>query len=98
MRNSWWHTRTHRFLSNSDASAVPISDLDEGQRGVVHQLHGGRTFVNRLTALGVSIGVEVTVIQNRQRGPLIVKVRGTRIALGRLEASRILVEVRPHER
>jgi ferrous iron transport protein A len=72
---------------------MPLIDLAADTIGAVHRLRGGGAFASRLAALGVSIGVEVTVLRNDRRGPLVVMVRGTRIALGRGEASRVLVEV-----
>ena len=58
---------------------------------VLH-LYGGRDLVTRLAALGLTPGVEVRMIQNFGRGPLIVLVRGTRLALGRREAGRVHVQ------
>jgi len=70
-----------------------LSDLPVGTRGVVRQLYGGRGLIGRMVALGFAGGAEVTVIQNYGRGPVIVAVRDTRVALGRGEAARIRVEV-----
>ena len=42
--------------------------------------------------MGFTPGARLRVIQNRGRGPLIVAVRDTRVALGRGEAEKILVE------
>jgi Fe2+ transport system protein FeoA len=43
--------------------------------------------------MGFTPGVEVTMIQNYTHGPLIVALRDTRLALGRGEAEKILVEI-----
>jgi ferrous iron transport protein A len=69
-----------------------LSDLDTGTRAVVRQLRGGREFAGRLATLGFTIGAELTVIQNYGRGPITVLIRSTRIALGRGEASKVLVD------
>ena len=37
----------------------------------------------RLEALGMTIGSEITVLNSKSDGVLIVKIRGTRFALGR---------------
>jgi ferrous iron transport protein A len=42
--------------------------------------------------MGVTPGAEVTVIQNYRRGPMLIEVRDTRVALGRGEALKIEVE------
>ncbi len=46
----------------------------------------------RLVSLGFTPGAEVSMSQNYGRGPLIVTVRGTHVALGRVEAAKIFVE------
>jgi ferrous iron transport protein A len=60
--------------------------------GYVVTLSGGRSFVGRLAALGFVPGAHLTMVQNYGRGPLIVELRQTRIALGRGEAKRIVVQ------
>jgi len=99
MRDDRRHTRHRHFLSDGegDTLSLALSELDEGQCGIVCHLRGGRRFVSRMAALGFTIGAEVTIIQNRHRGPLVVMVRATRVALGRGEARRVKVEIPPHE-
>jgi ferrous iron transport protein A len=77
----------------NDSLLKPLSDLEIGERGVVRQLRGGREFTSRVTALGFTIGIEVTVLQNYGRGPIIVAVRDTRVALGWGEALKVQVSV-----
>lgn len=79
-------------LGPSQPSQIPLSSLKSGERGVVHQLHGGEGFAVRVTVLGFTVGAEVTMIQNYGRGPVIVAVRDTQVALGRGEALKVLVE------
>ncbi|MEJ2596752.1 MAG: FeoA family protein [Anaerolineales bacterium] len=69
-----------------------LSEAPAGRRLLVRQLCGGKAFVSRMTALGFTEGVEVQVIQNYGRGPLITLVRGVRVALGRGEALKVLIE------
>jgi ferrous iron transport protein A len=54
-------------------------------------MQGGHHFLSRLASLGFTPGADLRVIQNYGRGPLIVNLRDTRVALGRGEASKILV-------
>jgi ferrous iron transport protein A len=70
---------------------MPLTALAAGSESSVVALRGGRTFVARLATLGFTPGVPVLMVQNYGRGPLIVRVRDTRIALGRGEAARVLV-------
>ena len=46
---------------------------------------------NRLEALGMTRGTSIAVLNSKNRGVLIVKVRGTRFALGRNITKNILV-------
>jgi ferrous iron transport protein A len=71
----------------------PISDLAAGVRAIVRLLRGGEEFSHRMVALGFTPGVEVMVVHNYGRGPVLVTVRGTRVALGWGEALKVLVEV-----
>jgi ferrous iron transport protein A len=83
-------TDTDKAIQNEKMKAV--SDLPAGGRGVVRLLRGGEDFTHRMVALGFTPGVEVTVVQNYGRGPILVAVRDTHIALGRGEALKVLVE------
>ena len=69
----------------------PLNSLESGAVGVVQDLNGGRGFVSRAVALGFTPGTEVAMVQNFRRGPLIVVVRDTHVALGRGEAEKIQV-------
>jgi ferrous iron transport protein A len=73
---------------------IPLSAVAPGEVGVVCQLAGGRGFMSRLAAMGFTLGAEVTMVQNFGRGPVIVLVRDTRVALGRGEAIKVLVSRR----
>lgn len=78
---------------DSDTGSVPLSVLAPHQYGDVFALRGGHEFVSRLAALGFIPGAPIKVVQNFGVGPLIVRIRDTRIALGREEAHK--VRVRP---
>jgi ferrous iron transport protein A len=70
---------------------VSLNSLGTGEVGVVQELKGSRAFVSRVAALGFTPGIEVVMLQNFRRAPLIVVVRETHIALGRGEARKIKV-------
>lgn len=71
---------------------IPLAGLLSGERAVLFQLNMSKSTVNRLLSLGFTPGVEISMMQNYGRGPLVVNVRGARVALGRGEASDILVK------
>lgn len=54
---------------------------------------GGRRTLRRLLDLGITKGCSFLVIQGSATGPVLVQVRGTRVALGQGLASKILVEI-----
>ena len=68
-----------------------IGDLPAGATCIVHSLTGGRAFCSRMANLGFTTGANVKVRQNYGRGPIVVALRGTLVALGRAEAARVLV-------
>ncbi len=71
--------------------AFPLASLAPNEVGIVQYLAGGRGLTSRLAPLGFTPGARVSMVQNFGRGPIIVMIRGTRIALGRGEAQKILV-------
>jgi ferrous iron transport protein A len=71
---------------------VALDTLSAGTRAVVRELRGGTELAHRLAALGLTEGAAFVVLQNPRRGPLLVLVRDTRIAIGRGEAAKILAE------
>jgi Fe2+ transport system protein FeoA len=70
---------------------VPLNHLRSGEGGIVQSLTGGRGLLGRMAALGFTPGVRLTMMQNFGHGPIIVRVRDTRVALGRGEAGKVLV-------
>jgi Fe2+ transport system protein FeoA len=81
-----------------DSGVVRVSTLGAGDRAVLYDILAGHGMVGRLSALGFTPGVELTMVQNFGHGPVIVGVRGTRIALGRGEADKIRVRMVGDER
>jgi ferrous iron transport protein A len=83
----------HHFLHHvRDQVTNTLLDLNPGERATFLGIQTGQSFWSRLIAMGFTPGVEVQMMQNYRRGPLLVAVRGTFVALGRGEASRMMVE------
>ncbi len=70
----------------------PLAQLETGDSAALVEMMGGRGVIGRLTSLGFTPGVEIKMMQNSGKGPLIVSLRGARVALGRHEAQKILVQ------
>ena len=54
------------------------------------RIDAGRRLKHRLTELGLTPGVKVTIVQNNG-GPILISVRDSRIAIGREMANKIQV-------
>ncbi len=70
-------------------SAIGLDELPTGGEAEVESVNGAGSVMSRLAALGFVPGSRVSMVQNRGRGPLIVSVIHTRVALGRSEAGSI---------
>ncbi len=69
--------------------------LNEGEKGKNYLVTGvlaEKKVARRLEALGVNERTPFTVLNKKGSGSLIIKVRGTRLALGRQIAEGITVE------
>ena len=71
------------------------SDSDDDCRFRHSRREKGRGFMRRLLDLGITRGCTFTVVQSGGHGPVLIEVRGTRIALGHHMACRILVREVP---
>jgi ferrous iron transport protein A len=71
---------------------TPLSDIASGRKVHLAVVDTGLAVGRRLMAMGMLPDVELEVIKNGHPGPFIIRVRGTRIALGRGVAHRIMVK------
>jgi Fe2+ transport system protein FeoA len=71
--------------------SLPLSMITQGERVRLLKINAGEVLSNRLTALGLTPGVELTIVQDAG-GPLLLSVRDSRLALGRGMANKIMVE------
>ena len=65
---------------------IGLDEFPAGSDAEIITLAGGGATISRLAALGFVPGSRVSMVQNYGRGPLIVSVINTRVALGRREA------------
>lgn len=75
-------------------NSISLTELAVDDHATILALTIGRMETTRLASLGFTPGAVVNMTQNYGHGPLIVIVRGTRVALGRVEAAKIVVERR----
>ncbi len=70
-----------------------------GHAAPVHGLSGrNREMLRRLMDLGLTRGCVFEVVQGGGHGPVLIEVRGTRIALGHRLARKLLVEEVPKKK
>lgn len=69
-----------------------LSFAVEGSNVHIRRIEGGKGFANRLMELGFISKECIKVIKNSGAGPVVVEVKGARIALGRNEAKKVLVD------
>lgn len=72
----------------------PLTTFPSGSGGMVQDLLGGRALSQRLAGLGLTVGAMVEALQSYGRGPLMVPVHDTRIALGRGQAHKVSAQAR----
>lgn len=81
--------RVAEFLA---AGLLPLSDCPRDRTACLRCLHVERCVVHRLLELGLTPGVELRVVQDNG-GPMLVSVRGSRVALGRGLTDNLWVEM-----
>ncbi|NHJ32217.1 MAG: ferrous iron transport protein A [Asgard group archaeon] len=69
----------------------PLIKLQEGRKGIVGKIVGGKSACKRLNELGLVPGAEVEMVNNISNGPVMIRVKGSKLALGRGLASKVHV-------
>ncbi len=69
--------------------SLPLTMVSPGERVKITDFNGGTQIRKRLSDMGISIGQEVEVLN--KGGPLIVSVKGSRVALGKGLAQKVIV-------
>ncbi len=74
-----------------DDKTLALAELKTGEHAFFHSISTEKAVASRLTSLGFTPGVEIEMTQNYGHGPLVVTLRGSRVAMGREEAKHIFV-------
>jgi len=78
---------------------MTLTEMKTGQTGTVVEVQGGHGMVVRLDALGIRPGRKVTKLSSALfRGPVMLRVNSTQVALGFGMAKRVIVEADKHAR
>ncbi len=70
---------------------IPLGKLAQGESAVIRCYAGGRGSMGRCLSLGFTPGSSIKMIENYNRGPVLVRVHDTEVAIGRQLAEKISV-------
>jgi Fe2+ transport system protein FeoA len=66
-----------------EAKIVVLTEMEDGQSGVVFKIEGGHILRSRLEALGLRQGKRIRKVSSSfMQGPLVIEVEGSSIAIG----------------
>jgi Fe2+ transport system protein FeoA len=74
-------------------TSLSLDQIEAGRKIVLLAFRGDRELRSRLMLLGLFVGASADVVQTRKRGPTLIRVRNTLVAIGYEEAKTILVDV-----
>ena len=73
---------------------MTLRDLESGAQAIVREVHGGFGLRRRLGDVGVLPGGTVEVLRSGALGgPVLLAIRGARLAIGQRQAQKIEVDI-----
>jgi len=82
----------HHIDEEKMENLSPLSDLNNGEKGEIFLIRGGRGLIQRLYDMGLTPGTEIKVLRKVPFGPIEILLRGYNLALGRGVVNRIWVK------
>lgn len=79
-------------MGSVSGGSLPLAFLPEGAAGTVYEIRGGRGASRHLEDMGFAPQARVKVLKSCPPGAMLVMVKGSRIALGRGMAMKILIK------
>ena len=73
---------------------MSLNHVNLGVPVVLNQINYGLGLKKKLQDMGLTPGVELSVVSKTNSGPIIIEVRGARLAIGRGIAEKIDVEIK----
>jgi DtxR family Mn-dependent transcriptional regulator len=74
-----------------DEAEIDMGELLPGESAVIKTCGGGRGSLGRCLSLGFTPGSIIKMVENYRRGPVLVKIHDTEVAIGRQLAEKISV-------
>ncbi len=73
---------------------ISLVELERGSKAIITQIKGGKGFKLRLESMNIRIGKKLIKVSSAPfRGPVVIKIDGCELALGRGMAQKVYVEV-----
>jgi Fe2+ transport system protein FeoA len=72
-------------------SKTYLSAIKAGSFVKIVSIEAGQNLANRLATMGLLPGVKIKVVNNSHPGPFVVEIKGSKVALGRGMAGKIVV-------
>ena len=72
---------------------ISLNELRSGERGIIHQINGGKFLIDRLNALGIRPGKEISKVSSMfTSGPVTVQIDRSQVAIGLGMAKKIFID------
>lgn len=72
---------------------IRLTNLKTGKKAKVLKIDGGIGAKSKLQAMGIFPGIDITVVQSMDRGPVVIEAGNTRLAIGRGLAEKVEVDI-----
>ena len=66
----------------NSSNTFSLRMANEGERVQITSLGGGKSFRDRLFSMGLNVGTEIEIVQNREGGKMLIGLEDTRLFLG----------------
>jgi len=77
-----------------EKKAIPLTKLPVGKTAIVYQITSGHGACKRLNELGLIPGTKVELVNRISSGPVMIRVKGSKLALGRGLARKVMVVIK----
>ncbi|MGM0379491.1 MAG: FeoA family protein [Bacillota bacterium] len=84
--------RKKRFSDISIEDGCLLSEVKNNTNVILDKLDSGKKLRRKLQEMGLTEGVEFRVINNCNNGPIVVNIRGSKLALGQGMSQQIIVK------
>ncbi|MGA1840512.1 MAG: FeoA family protein [bacterium] len=81
-------------MDQDKKDVISLAEMEVNTEGIIHKLESGAAFQSRLQALNIRTGKRIKKISaNPFRGPIVVEVDSSRVAIGYGMAQKVMVEI-----